>query len=191
MYFRCISTSNIKHRKSFQKIFVYRSSGSQKPMLWWPILDMFHNQFSVHSGGIHVLTYYLTRAVSSPTSDLGKKVILCLVWGVAWLWVVRVSENLVGQPFLALFWQRFCEQSARPSMPIRIPSQIAVDCKSVHSKEETRDFRDGIKFVNKPLFMLANWLQTSYPRPKHLYYLTSKRLCHLKQIKMFLFSSER
>ncbi len=25
------------------------------------------------------------------------------------------------------------EQSARPSMPIRIPSQIAVDCKSVHS----------------------------------------------------------
>ncbi len=34
--------------------------------------------------------------------------------------------------FLALFWQGNCEQSARPSMLIRVPSQIAVDCKSVY-----------------------------------------------------------
>ena len=31
-------------------------------------------------------------------------------------------------PFLALFWHRSCEQSARHRMPIRIPSQIAVVC---------------------------------------------------------------
>ena len=33
---------------------------------------------------------------------------------------------------LFLFWQRFCEWPVWPMMPIRIPSQIAVDCKSVH-----------------------------------------------------------
>ncbi len=31
-----------------------------------------------------------------------------------------------------VFWQRFCEEPARLSMPITIPSQITVDCKSVH-----------------------------------------------------------
>ncbi len=31
-----------------------------------------------------------------------------------------------------LFWQRFCEQPARPSMCMSTASQIAVDCKSVH-----------------------------------------------------------
>ncbi len=29
-------------------------------------------------------------------------------------------------------WQQYHEQSASTTMPIRIPSQIAVDCKSVH-----------------------------------------------------------
>ncbi len=28
--------------------------------------------------------------------------------------------------------QKYCEPSATPSIPIRISSQIAVDCKSVH-----------------------------------------------------------
>ncbi len=74
--------------------------------------------------------YYLTRAVFSPTSDPGKAVLsaclpaclpACLL--VAWLpgYFVRVCRE-----------ECHCEHSAKPSMPIRIPSQIAVDCKSVH-----------------------------------------------------------
>ncbi len=44
------------------------------------------------------------------------------------------SENqmLLFPPFLALFWQSFHAQPARTCMPTSIPSQIAVDCKSVH-----------------------------------------------------------
>ncbi len=37
-----------------------------------------------------------------------------------------MQRIIITSPFL------YCEQSARPSMPIRIPSQIVVDCKSVH-----------------------------------------------------------
>ncbi len=36
------------------------------------------------------------------------------------------------QACVALFWQRFCEHTATPSITISVPSQIAVDCKSVH-----------------------------------------------------------
>ena len=47
---------------------------------------------------------------------------VCLVWHLL----------LTGIRFSTLLWQRFCEQPTRPSMPMSIPSQIAVDCKSVH-----------------------------------------------------------
>ncbi len=78
---------------------------------------------------------YLTRAVSSPTSDPGKGVLpaacllaaSCLLTaGLLW------SPREVACDNIFIFWQKNCEQSARPSMPIRIPSQTAVDCKSVH-----------------------------------------------------------
>ncbi len=52
------------------------------------------------------------------------------------LWFVRAcAENLVVRRFNrdVVIWQRCCEHPVKPSMPIRIPSQIAVDCKSVHS----------------------------------------------------------
>ncbi len=50
--------------------------------------------------------YYLTRAVSSPTSDTGKQVLFG---------VVRLSGPTACQ-----------------NKPTSIPSQISVDCKSVH-----------------------------------------------------------
>ena len=83
---------------------------------------------------------YLTRAAPTLMSDPLKEVLSAVhTHG----WIVRpCSENLLGrffpylrcclQLFLALFWQSFCEQSAIPSIPISIPSQIAVDYKSVH-----------------------------------------------------------
>ena len=40
--------------------------------------------------------------------------------------------NLKG----GIVWQRYREQSAKTNMPVRIPSQIAVDCKSVHLQLE-------------------------------------------------------
>ena len=86
---------------------------------------------------------YLTRAVYSPMSDPGKAVLpawlppascfltpascrvtlsaVQMIWG---------SEDRVSDVSSCLWTP--CEQSARPSMPIRIPSQIAVDWKSVH-----------------------------------------------------------
>ncbi len=59
-----------------------------------------------------------------PTSDPVKPVL-----GLSYCPVVLLSGHV---PFLVLFWQRYCEQSARPGMLIGTPSQIAVDCKSVH-----------------------------------------------------------
>ncbi len=52
-----------------------------------------------------VIKCYLTRAGSSPVSDLGQEVlsVVCRVAGG----VVRLSSFSVS----ALFWQRFCEQS--------------------------------------------------------------------------------
>ncbi len=50
----------------------------------------------------------------------------------------------IGLILIALFWQRYCENSARPSIPIGIPSQIAVDCKSVHLSPFGRLFKKGV-----------------------------------------------
>ncbi len=43
---------------------------------------------------------------------------------------------------MVLFWQRHCEQSARLNMSIGIPSQIAVDCKSVHFQWKNHNWLD-------------------------------------------------
>ena len=66
-----------------------------------------------------------------------------ILWRMSWrlpCLVSRVSCPVSRVPELSELklnrdvgiWQRYCEQSARPSMPTRIPSQIAVDCKSDH-----------------------------------------------------------
>ena len=117
-----------------------------------------------HSPTIHIwcrMYYYLTRAGSSPASDLGKAVLPgclppacllppavllcplfdrgssqhCLCSSILSLYLI--STHLTNwtdsiAPSETIIWQRFCEQSTRPSMPMRIPSQITVDCKSVH-----------------------------------------------------------
>ncbi len=118
--------------------------------------------------------HYLTRAVSSPTSDLGKEVLSCAVssvpcgvcrvaelsgflQGIYWLDFYEHYQILCSQLCLplsgktiqtitilrdcsnpiALFWQGF-EQLARSSMSISKPSQITVDCKSVHLSLHSR-----------------------------------------------------
>ena len=84
--------------------------------------------------------YYLTRAVSSPMSDLGKEVL------PAWLpyYFVHVPACLAAvllcprlqrgsrQLKTCVIPTADCNKSPRITMPIRITSQIAVDWKSVH-----------------------------------------------------------
>ena len=67
-------------------------------------------------------SHYLTRATSSPTSDPGKEVmglsfVLCPLSGV------RCPMSELG---------RSSVDNLPAIMPMRIPSQISVDCKSVH-----------------------------------------------------------
>ena len=80
-----------------------------------------------HVHGKRVTVHYLTRAGSSPMSDPVKEV----------LSIVRVAElsDLVQR----IYWADFlllvviflsgnsCEQLAKPSIPMSIPSQITVD----------------------------------------------------------------
>ncbi len=101
----------------------------------------------------------MTRAVSSPTSDPGKKPCLaasCLQAAGLLCPTFHNSRVLMfsGTYMVALFWQRFCEEPARLSMPISIPSQITGDCKSVSFY--TRMLYRGI-FFQVPL-QLKQWL---------------------------------
>ncbi len=73
--------------------------------------------------------YYLTRARSEPASDPVKPLIGHSVSG----FVHATSEKLrLCSTSFGIFCQRFHEHLVRPSMPVSIPSQITVDCKSVH-----------------------------------------------------------
>ena len=46
--------------------------------------------------------------------------------------VAHTAQKRKDHRFLQVFWQRSCEHLASFSIPMRIPSRISVDCKSVH-----------------------------------------------------------
>ncbi len=89
-----------------------------------------------------IMVHYLTRLVQSRSQILESwSCLVCelsgLDLGIFWTDFYANSGYVYGPLLVFFFWQRYCEQSVRPSMPIRIPSQIAVDCKSVHLHSNT------------------------------------------------------